>query len=123
MAVPRRFILDIIALYDSCFVAETCGQTDDCRLQFVSNPLAIGAGGIGLILIGLAIHGVIAMIVLVLIDSGVFSNMWNKLTCTTVLYAQSSDAEEDEDVATERISVKHILQVGETGASCNKCKL
>ena len=73
--------------------------------------MAIGPGGVGLILIGFAIHGVIAMVLLVLIESGVFSKMWNNLTCTTVLYALTSDAQEDEDVATERIAVKHILQV------------
>ena len=110
VAVPQQLLLYLIELYDICFVAETCGQIDNCR-QFTGNPLAIGPGGIGLILIGMTIHGVIAMIFLVLIESGVFRNMWNKLTCTTVLYAQGSDAKEDKDVAIERIAVKHIFQV------------
>ena len=123
MAVLRRFLLYQFELYDSCFVAETCAQLDNC-LQFVSNPLAIGPGGIGLILIGFAIHGVIAMILLVLIESGVFRNMWNKLTITTVLDAKGSDAQEDEDVATERIAVKHIFQViGAESIVQLKCRL
>ena len=85
-------------------------MTDYCQ-PYVSNPLSFAPGGIGLILLGLAIHGVVTMTLLVVIDCGFFHNVWYKLTCIAGLDPYRFVATEDVDVEEERQRVRLRVKV------------
>ena len=59
-------------------IAETCHMSDEC-LRFTAHIFS--KKGIGENLLGLAVHGAVAMTFLVLFDNGVFHTLWHQLMC------------------------------------------
>ena len=74
MLYKSRYIIIILSISDTCKYANQC-------LVYTNRPLSADVGGIGLILLALVIHGVLAFVLLVLIDCGMFRNIAHRMAC------------------------------------------
>jgi len=64
--------------------------TQEC-IGYQDDPLSFGEGGIGQILVSLAVQGFVYMVVLVVNDMRILHVLWYKLTCVGVSDAYRLD--------------------------------
>ena len=82
--------------------------------EWSSNPMSTDRGGIGLILIAFAVHGIFAMTIVVIADSGIFQNMWHQFMCIAEPDRNHFYGNEDPDITRERAVVFQLRVTSST---------
>ena len=100
----------------NAFPSETCGSHSNVECwSYTVNPLSFESGGIGKYLVVFAIQGVVQIMLLLVLDSGILTTSWYRLTEAVSEKRTIGELDEDGDVKDERSRVQEILRDNKAG--------